>query len=339
MAQDIALRPVVDPDLEDAERALLEKSADGLFPATLPLPEEPGLGGRTKADIWTALGASAVCALLPVTILWALIGVWPGLAVGLAAQAGLIWVGVQFGFEAFILTVVGVHLLAWLLIVVLGCGTDERQRVARLRHGRYYLAEDFGDDSLRELLGHSPLRRMERAQAAVTAVLQSQVDRDGLLDDIANDVTLPAQQYEIAQRLAELTRLARKVRTAAGDASGSRVEEVLRTQRQALRLSSSALEERVEALERYAENTRAADAAYREWEAVRELEQLGEDMHELVVNTVRDELAVAEIEGLADRSRLQDLHRMLDEAREAGLLATRFADAPADRRSGDSGRA
>ncbi|MGW4025892.1 hypothetical protein [Streptomyces sp. NPDC005009] len=39
----------------------------------------------------------AVCALLPVTILWALIGVWPGLAVGLAAQAGLIWVGVQFG--------------------------------------------------------------------------------------------------------------------------------------------------------------------------------------------------------------------------------------------------
>jgi hypothetical protein len=160
---------------------------------------------------------------------------------------------------------------------------------------------------------------MERAQAAVTAVLQSQVDLDGLLDDIANDVTLPAQQYEIAQRLAELTRLARKVRTAAGDASGSRVEEVLRTQRQALRLSSSALEERVEALERYAENTRAADAAYREWEAVRELEQLGEDMHELVANTVRDELAVAEIEGLADRSRLQDLHRMLDEAREAGL--------------------
>lgn len=211
--------------------------------------------------------------------------------------------------------------------------------MARLRHGRYYLAEDFGDDSLRELLGHSPLRRMERAQAAVTAVLQSQVDRDGLLDDIANDVTLPAQQYEIAQRLAELTRLARRVRTAAGDASGSRVEEVLRTQRQALRLSSSALEERVEALERYAENTRAADAAYREWEAVRELEELGEDMHELVVNTVRDELAVAEIEGLADRSRLQDLHRVLDEAREAGLLATRFGDEPADRRSGDSGRA
>ena len=152
-------------------------------------------------------------------------------------------------------------------------------------------------------------------------------------------MTLPAQQYEIAQRLAELTRLARKGRTAAGDASGSRVEEVLRVQRQALRLSSSALEERVEALERYAENTRAADAAYREWEAVRELEQLGEDMHELVVNTVRDELAVAEIEGLADRSRLQDLHRMLDEAREAGLLATRFPGEPAERRSGDSSRA
>ncbi|MGC0334964.1 hypothetical protein RKD23_008041 [Streptomyces sp. SAI-170] len=62
-------------------------------------------------------------------------------------------------------------------------------------------------------------------------------------------------------------------------------------------------------------------------------------MHELVVNTVRDELAVAEIEGLAGRSRFQDLHRMLDEAREAGLLATRFAGEPAGRRSGDSGRA
>ncbi|MFJ6407004.1 hypothetical protein ACIQK9_16000 [Streptomyces hydrogenans] len=44
MAQDIALLPVVDPALDDAERALLEKSADGLFPATRPLPEEPGLG-------------------------------------------------------------------------------------------------------------------------------------------------------------------------------------------------------------------------------------------------------------------------------------------------------
>ncbi|MFI8369920.1 hypothetical protein [Streptomyces sp. NPDC085466] len=117
----------MDPALDDSERALLEKSADGLFPATLPLPEEPGLGGRTKADIWTALGVSAVCALLPVTILWALIGVWPGLAVGLAAQAGLIWVGVQFGFEAFTLTVVGVHLLAWLTCTVLVDGKVVQQ--------------------------------------------------------------------------------------------------------------------------------------------------------------------------------------------------------------------
>ncbi|MFJ2060087.1 hypothetical protein ACIOMM_29660 [Streptomyces sp. NPDC087908] len=31
----------------------------------------------------------------------------------MALQAGLIWVGVQFGFEAFTLTVLGVHLLVW----------------------------------------------------------------------------------------------------------------------------------------------------------------------------------------------------------------------------------
>ncbi|MFI8423441.1 hypothetical protein [Streptomyces sp. NPDC085479] len=49
MAQDIALRPVVDPALDDAERALLEKSADGLFPATLPLPEErDACGARNR---------------------------------------------------------------------------------------------------------------------------------------------------------------------------------------------------------------------------------------------------------------------------------------------------
>ncbi|MEV6105436.1 hypothetical protein AB0M28_12090 [Streptomyces sp. NPDC051940] len=336
MAQDVALRPVVDPALDEAERELLGRSGDGLFPATRPLPPEPRLGGRTGPDALVSLTVSAVCAFLPVAVLPSLLGLGAGLAAGLVAQAGLVAVWYAYGFGAFMVTAAGAHVLAWLLIFVFRCGTDERQRLARLRHGRYYLADDFGDDTLRGLLGHVPLRRMERAQAAVTTVLESQVDRAGLLDDIANDVTLPAQQWEIAQRLVELTELAQKVQRAAGDASGSRVEEVLRAQRQALRLSASTLEQRVEALERYAENTRAADAAYREWEAVRELEELGEDMQDLLARTVRDELAVAEIDGLADRSRLQELQRMLGEAREAGLLVARSAEQQTAR-AGDSG--
>ncbi|MFJ2568196.1 hypothetical protein ACIO02_35635 [Streptomyces sp. NPDC087568] len=217
--------------------------------------------------------------------------------------------------------------MSWIVIFVAGCGMDEVQRLARRHHGRYYVAEDFGSSRLRLLVGCSPRWQMKRVQDAVTTVLESEVNKAGLLDEVANAVTLPAQEWELAEALVELTRLARQVRSAArGTAASPRVLEVLEPQKRALRLSAEALERRIEALERYAEHTRAADRTYREWRAVQELEELGDDMRELLARTVRDELAVAEIDGLADRARIQELRRSLGEARQAGLVLARPGD-------------
>jgi hypothetical protein len=321
MAARAALRPVVDPALGDEERDLLAGAAEGLVPAAEPLPAQPRRGGRTRADAVLAVPAATLCGFLPVVALPLLLGRRLGPAPGVLAQAGVVaalWWG---GLTAFLLTGTGLQVVSYAVLYGAGCGMDEVQRLARRRHGRYYLAEDFGTATLRDLVGHSLRRQMERAQAAVTTVLESEVNRAGLLDDVANAVTLPAQEWEIAQALAELTRLARQVRSVAGDTAASpRVLEVLEPQKQALRLSAEALERRVVALERYAEHTRAADRAYREWRAVQELEELGDDMRELLVRTVRDDLAVAEIDGLADRARLQELQRVLGEARQAGLV-------------------
>ncbi|POX51848.1 hypothetical protein C3489_19260 [Streptomyces sp. Ru71] len=321
MAVDSALlRPVVDPALEEEERELLAGAGAGLIPAAEPLPAAPRRGGRTSTDVLLALPVATLCGFLPVVALPLLLGRRAGAVTGALAQAGVVAAWWWGGLTPFLITVTALQCVSWLLIYVFGCGMDEAQRLARLHHGHYYVDEDFGTSVLRPLVGRSLRRQMLRTQIAVTTVLESEVNKAGLLDDVANAVTLPVQEWEIAQVLAELTRLATQVRSVTGNTTASpRVLEVLEPQKRALQLSAEALEERVEALERYAEHVRAADEAYRDWQAVQELEELGDDMAELLARTVRDELAVAEIEGLADRARLEALQRSLGEARQAGL--------------------
>ncbi len=215
------------------------------------------------------------------------------------------------------------EVLSWVLVFVLGCGESRRTRLGRRLHGRYYLAADFGGASLRDFLGISAVGEMAKAQTAVRTVLGSEVNADGLLDDIANGVTLPQQEWEIAQSLAELTRIGRRLSEVTGDRPDSaRVREAIEPQQRALRTSAASVAERVEALERYADRVLAADERYGEWQAIREVEALSADTHEVLARTVRDDLAVAEIDGLADRAELHPFQRILAEAREAGLVLT-----------------
>src|SRR5256885_9206976 len=65
-----------------------------------------------------------------------------------------------------------------------------RARALRMRRDRYLTAEDL-DDEARALL--------VRTQGAIDAVLQSEVHKEGLLDSVDNAVTLPHQEWEIAQ--------------------------------------------------------------------------------------------------------------------------------------------
>ncbi len=72
------------------------------------------------------------------------------------------------------------------------------------------------------------------------------------------------------------------------------------------------------ALERYAERTRAADTAYREWQAFEEIQEIRTDLRELLARTVQDDLAVAEIDELSSRTPLAELGGA-SRTRRAGL--------------------
>ncbi|GII57473.1 hypothetical protein Pth03_58620 [Planotetraspora thailandica] len=312
------LRPVVDPSLPHADRGMLESAVGELTPAGAPPPAAPRWGGRTRGDAVAAVQLATLCGFLPVVGASFLLG-RVGLALGAIAQAGLLSVWWWGGLGYFLLAGTVLQAASWVLIFILGCGEDEKAELARRHHGRYYVDADFGTSRLRPFVGVSLLAQMQRAQASITTVVESEVNAAGLLDDTANAVTLPQQEWEIAQALAELTRVATQVQMTLGDGKPSpQVTEVLEPQRQALKTSADALVLRVNALERYAQYAQSADEAYREWRRVQELEELTDDTRDILARTVRDELAVAEIDELAERSGLLQLRRTVGEARQAG---------------------
>lgn len=91
-----------------------------------------------------------------------------------------------------------------MLAVLVALGTPSvsldlrRARELERRRDRYLTLEDF-DDEGRALLA--------RVQTAIDAVRDSQVNREGLLDSVDNAVTLPRQEWEIAQVLAKQSKL------------------------------------------------------------------------------------------------------------------------------------
>jgi hypothetical protein len=228
------------------------------------------------------------------------------------------------------LTVLGLGLLGspllgslWLiglgmLAVLVALGTPSvsldlrRARELERRRDRYLTPQDF-DDEGRAMLG--------RVQAAIDAVRDSEVNREGLLDAVDNAVTLPRQEWEIAQVLARQSKLrAEQEELAAGGTLLPEVEAALAPLREKLGISVEAVTRRVEALERYAERARSADEVLR---AQRHLESIAEKARqydELIADTVRDDLALPAIERLTEQSDelVRTLRERLAKAAEAG---------------------
>ena len=212
------------------------------------------------------------------------------------------------------LWLVGLGMLA--VLVALGTPSVSldlrRARELERRRDRYLTPQDFDDDG-RAMLG--------RVQAAVDAVRDSEVNRRGLLDAVDNAVTLPRQEWEIAQVLSRQSKLRTEYdEMAAGAAGVPEAEAALRPLRDKLDQSVEAVTRRVEALERYAERARSADEVVR---AQRHLETIAEKAHEydeLLADTVRDDLALPAIERLTEQGDelLRTLRERLAEAAEAG---------------------
>ncbi|MEU5994130.1 hypothetical protein ABZ806_34605 [Spirillospora sp. NPDC047418] len=298
-------RPVLDPELPEKEREILASSPEVLTAASAAAPAKPPLEHGVTANAALAVFAGAAFGLVPLPLL-TIAGKWAGFAVGAVLQAGLVaaWFA---GHEVFLAVAGTLGILAGVTGFV-QLRRENPYRLARRYHGRYYLADDFDEESL----GY-----IERTRAAIATISDSDIGRAGLLDDVANAVTLPRQEWEIARTCAELTRVKRQIEKVRSKHAG--LTEVLEPQRRALEMPAEAIQRRVAALERYADRAKAADAQYLEWEAFKEIEEIEADVRELLARTAQDDLAVAEIDRLSADTPLAGLQRAVAEAKDAGL--------------------
>jgi hypothetical protein len=114
----------------------------------------------------------------------------------------------------------------------------ERYRLLRSAYDQYVLPEDLNEPA-RDMLA--------RTQRAVDSVRLSPVNQEGLLDHVGNRVVLPGLEWEIAAALHRVSRL----RADQPDGAEGPVSD-----------AAAGIERRVAALEAYAEQVKAADAAY-----------------------------------------------------------------------------
>ncbi|MCX4657336.1 hypothetical protein OG249_36355 [Streptomyces microflavus] len=203
----------------------------------------------------------------------------------------------------------GVGALA-LLAAAYATDAAARNKAARLKDRRVRPTE-LGDDA-RTLLA--------RAQQAKKAVLTSAVHRFDLIDRQRNEVSLPRQEWEIAEALREYTRL---VKAEPANPRSGRVAALLDTRRRALRASLDGIARRVKALEAYAEQVAQADDRYRELQQIQALTDGSGDVLDFLARTVRDDFAVAEIEGMTgEAAAVADAFTMaLESAKEAAVIA------------------
>ncbi|GIH25473.1 hypothetical protein Aph01nite_37830 [Acrocarpospora phusangensis] len=300
------MKPILDPELPASDRALM-----AAHPQFLNTPiAAPRWGGRVPADAWASLLSASLWGFLPALIAplygrLALVG-------GLILQAGLLTLWIGYGFTTMFLTGLGLELIVFLLLLALA-GESPVSRLARRHRGRFRLAGDFEPEDA---------ALMERTQTAVATVLESKVNEAGLLDDIANRVTLPRQEWEIAETLTEMTRLRREQRSVRRGKVTDRISTMLATHADALRVATESLTQRVDALEDYALRTMAADEAYTEWQTLQDMAEDSDAYRELLARTVRDRLAAGELDAMSERARLVEaaLRESVKDARRAGLV-------------------
>ncbi|NKZ09220.1 hypothetical protein [Actinomadura latina] len=303
-------RPVFDPAIGGDDRALLAAAPERLVAACLPAPPPPRLRAATVLARLVWIPAFAVfygvlpggwlrmCfiasldddELLGGAVRW---GRLPVLAMMLtpALQVLLLLLG-QLPAVAVL---AAVSFAGWVIGALRHVREPAAARAAREHHGSYLLPADFDGPAAGLLV---------RAQGAIDAVLRSRAHGAGLLDDINNTVVLPRQEWAVAGALAEHTRLRRERLAQQPERLSARVRALLDPQDRALELSVRSVTGRIEALEAYARRAGEADDAYHESRVLQGLPEQNARYRDLLASTVGDELAGAEIRGMAE-----DAHR------------------------------
>ncbi|TMR04762.1 hypothetical protein ETD83_08250 [Actinomadura soli] len=324
MKEESRPRPVFDPEISGDDRAVLAAAPELLVAACAPRPPRPRLRATTVAArlVWIPVFAFFYGVLpggwLRVFFLASLDG---DELVGGAMRWGRLPIAAMMLTPALqvLLLLLGqtdaaavlaaASFTGWVAGALRHVREPAAARAAREHHGSYLLPGDFDRPAARLLV---------RAQRAIDAVLGSQAHGAGLLDDVNNAVVLPRQEWAIAGALAEHTRLRRERRAQQPERLSPRVRAMLEPQDRALALSVRSVTRRIEALEAYARRAGEADDAYHESRVLRELPEQNARYRDLLASTVGDEMAGAEIRGMAE-----DAHRAERALRERVTSALR----------------
>ncbi|MFC8878708.1 hypothetical protein [Streptomyces ardesiacus] len=311
----LAAAAVMDPDLAGKDRDLLERAerhprsySEGemsVWWATAPRLVRPGAGVVGLAGGAWVTGE----------VEWYDPSAHDG---GRATAADVIGRNMQGVFDALhaALTYAWPVGVGALVVVAAAYATDaaarnkSARRLAELKD-RCVRPAELNDDA-RTLLA--------RVQQAKKAVLTSAVHRFDLIDRQRNEVSLPRQEWEIAEALREYTRL---VKAEPSNPKGNKVSALLDTRRRKLRAGLDGITRRVKALELYAEQVAQADDRYRELQQIQALTDGNDDVLNFLARTVRDDLAVAEIEGMTGEAAAvaASFTTALESAKEAAVIA------------------
>ncbi|MEU2593834.1 hypothetical protein ABZ630_24190, partial [Streptomyces albidoflavus] len=161
---------------------------------------------------------------------------------------------------------------------------------------------------------------LARGQQATTTVMRSHVHRQGLIDKAHNEAALPGHEWELATILRDYSRLAE---AEPRKPAGGEVVTLLQKRRDALRASLDGVERRVVALEAYAARVVEADRQWEEWRQIEELSEDADAVLNLLARTARDDMAVAEIEGMAGQAAVvaEALTSAVESAKKAAVIA------------------
>lgn len=167
---------------------------------------------------------------------------------------------------------------------------------------------------------------LARAQKAIRQVRASDVHREGLLDRDRNEAMFPVQEWEIATALRDYSRLLSQEPT---KPQAAEVTELIASRRLPLEAGYAAILRRVTALETLAARVGEADARYAAMKQIQQVTADSDEVLDFLARTVRDDLAVAEIDGLAGEAAVvaASFTRALETAKESAVFALFFLKA------------
>ncbi|MFF3214120.1 hypothetical protein ACFYYB_26020 [Streptomyces sp. NPDC002886] len=237
-----------------------------------------------------------------------------------SAMAASLWTGLWLtpkpaAFEPYLW---GSLIIGATAVVGWAVGSVVHRKSRHARHDRLHAIRD--QYMLWEALTVECRALLSRASTAASDVLKSAVSQQGLIDRQRNEVSLPLQEWEVAESLREYSRLMRR---SSKDAQGEKAVDLLEARRRALDLSLASLEGRVAALEAYASQVAEADRRLKELKQIQQLTDGSGDVLDLLARTARDGLAVAEIEGLIGEAAAvaASFGAALESAKQAAVIA------------------